>query len=177
MEAAICARLALVIGSERVVPELSTSVRGRELLPCCLATKAFVTNQLDPRMKHVPEPWSQPIQDWSGWLAAGGWTRETISTRTAHLRRAARELQGSPWAVAEQRLVEWVGQQKWSLETRRSNYASLRLFWVWAVGTVADTPSLARCMATCRPGMSASSSPHSSPTNGPDTPCVTDLAP
>lgn len=93
-----------------------------------------MTKNTDPRAKHVPELWAQPITDWSDWLVAGGQSPGTIATRTHHLRRAARSLQQSPWTISEQRLVEWVAQQDWSLETRRSCYASLRLFWEWALG-------------------------------------------
>ena len=100
-----------------------------------------MTNLTDPRAKHVPELWSHPIEEWSRWLAASGRTRSTINTRTDHLRRAARELQGSPWEVSDQRLIEWVGRKNWSLETRRSVYASLRLFWEWGTGTGAATAS------------------------------------
>lgn len=66
-------------------------------------------------------------------MVAAGRSRETIATRTDHLRRAARALGGSPWAVTPAVLVEWVGGQQWRPETRRSVYASLRGFWRWAV--------------------------------------------
>lgn len=70
---------------------------------------------------------------WAEWLRAGGRSRETIYTRTDHLRRAARALGGSPWSVTSAALMAWAGRQEWARETRRSMYASLRLFWAWAV--------------------------------------------
>lgn len=88
----------------------------------------------DPREKPVPVEWRAPIQDWTTALRAAGRSSETIRTRTDHLRRAARALRGSPWAVTEDQLVEWVGGAGgWSRETRRSVYASLRGFWSWGV--------------------------------------------
>lgn len=86
----------------------------------------------DPRMKAVPPGWVGPLDMWRRALIAAGRSRETIATRTDHLRRASRALGDDPRAVTPAALVEWVGGQVWARETRRSVYASLRGFWTWA---------------------------------------------
>lgn len=85
--------------------------------------------------KSVPSPWREPIATWTVALRSAGRSPNTIATRTDHLRRAARALGGSPWTVTADQVTEWVGRQEWGRETRRSVYATLRLFWSWAVAT------------------------------------------
>lgn len=87
----------------------------------------------DPREKPVPAAWRAEIDQWKVRLRSAGRSAETIRTRTDHLRRAARALDGSPWLVSGDQLLGWVGSQEWSRETRRSVYASLRSFWAWGV--------------------------------------------
>lgn len=93
----------------------------------------FATVSTDPREKPVPAEWRAAIEGWTVALRAAGRSPETIRTRTDHLRRAARALGGSPWAVTEDQLIEWVGVARWGRETRRSVYASLRGFWSWSM--------------------------------------------
>lgn len=89
----------------------------------------------DPREKPVPAAWRAEIAAWTIALRAAGRSRETIRTRTDHLRRASRALGGVPWRIGAEDLMTWVGTQGWSRETRRSVYASLRSFWRWGVDT------------------------------------------
>lgn len=87
----------------------------------------------DPRAKPVPAAWRTEIGSWAVWMRAGGLSPASITTRTDHLRRAARALGGVPWAVTSAKLLDWVGRQSWATETRRGVYASLRGFWRWGV--------------------------------------------
>lgn len=94
-----------------------------------------MTNLNDPRAKQVPTEWLAPIQQWSRWLAAGGRSDTTVNTRTDHLRRLARAVDGSPWALTDEALTAWAGGQTWARETRRSMYQSVTLFFTWATST------------------------------------------
>jgi integrase len=98
---------------------------------------------LDPRSKSVPTLWLDPLRSWETWLISAGRGPNTIRTRTDHLRRAARALQGSPWTTTSEQLLDWVGRQTWKRETRRSVYASLRSFYWWACdsGHVDESPA------------------------------------
>jgi len=104
----------------------------------------------DPREKPVPAAWRAEIDQWTARLRAAGRSEETIRTRTDHLRRAARALEGSPWLLTEDALLTWVGGQDWKRETRRSVYASLRVFFAWGVrtGRCAVSPA-AGLLAVC----------------------------
>lgn len=87
----------------------------------------------DPRSKTVPAEWLTPIEGWRVAMVAASRSPQTIATRTDHLRRAARALNGNPWEVTTAQLVDWCGRQTWTAETRRSVRASLRQFWAWGV--------------------------------------------
>lgn len=67
------------------------------------------------------------------------------------MRRAARALGGSPWAVTEAQIITWVGGQDWRRETRRSTYASLRGFWAWGVRVGRCAVSPAASLPSVRP--------------------------
>ena len=69
----------------------------------------------DPRMKPVPPDWVGPLSKWRLALVAAGRSRETIATRTDHLRRAARAFAGDPRDVTAVDVVEWAGGQVWSV--------------------------------------------------------------
>lgn len=87
----------------------------------------------DPRAKEVPAAWRAPLDEWALALAAGGRSAGTVTHRIDHIRRAARALGGSPWAVSTAALTAWCGRQKWARETRRSVYQSLRDFYRWGI--------------------------------------------
>lgn len=111
----------------------------------------FTPVSTDPREKPVPAEWRAAIEGWTVALRAAGRSPETIRTRTDHLRRAARALGGSPWAVTEDQLIEWVGGARWGRETRRSVYASLRGFWSWSMKAGRCRQSPATGLPSVRP--------------------------
>lgn len=87
-----------------------------------------------PEPLPVPPGWREPLDRWAAALVAAGLSKQTLSTRADHLRRAARALGASPAVVTAADLAAWVGDQVWARDTRRSVYASLRSFWRWAYG-------------------------------------------
>lgn len=93
----------------------------------------------------IPAAWLPYLEDFTTTLRAGGHPETTISTRLAHLRRAARSLGASPPDITGDRLVSWCGRQSWSTETRRGYRSSLLAFFAWthATGRTATNPALA----------------------------------
>lgn len=79
--------------------------------------------------------WAEAVEQWATALRAAGRAETTIGTRTDHVARLGRAVQGSPWAVTGADLVEWAGHQSWARETRRSVRASVLGFYRWAVST------------------------------------------
>lgn len=75
------------------------------------------------------------IVSWATWLRAAGRPETTIGLRTYHVSRVMAELDGDPFTVTTEQLVHYLGAQAWSLETRRSYRASLRVFYAWAQAT------------------------------------------
>lgn len=75
--------------------------------------------------------WNEAIGQYVTYLQAGGASPTTVATRRQHLRRAANGLDGSPWAVTGEVLVEWFGLQVWANETRRGFRNSLIGFYRW----------------------------------------------
>lgn len=88
---------------------------------------------LHPCSLPVPHLWSVAIAAWLVTLQAAQMSPNSLATRRDHLQRTARALGGSPWRVTGERLLEWAAGQRWSPETRRSVYASLRSFYGWGV--------------------------------------------
>lgn len=105
----------------------------------------------DPRALPVPPIWAANIADWEVALRAAGRSRQTIATRTDHLRRLARALDGSPWQVTPAALESWAGAQTWAQDTRRSVYASVRGFYGWAVSRGRCEVSPALTLPSVRP--------------------------
>lgn len=92
-----------------------------------------MVNLSDPRARVVPAGWVDEIGAWDLSMAAAGLSAATRTTRTDHMRRAARALGPDPWAVSGPELLAWAGSQSWARETRRSVYASCRSFWRWGL--------------------------------------------
>lgn len=76
--------------------------------------------------------WESAIAMWLGWLAAGGRPKTTLTLRSYHLRRVARDVAGDPWQVTVEDLAQFLGQPGWSAEYRRSIRSSLVSFYTWA---------------------------------------------
>lgn len=81
------------------------------------------------------ESWGILIQAWERYLRASGAPDSTIGQRTYHLRRVAREVGGCPADLTFERLADWLADQRWAPNTRRSYRGSLRAFYRWAVST------------------------------------------
>jgi integrase len=75
------------------------------------------------------------IAAWGTWMRAAGRPDTTIGLRTYHVRRVMAEIGTDPWSLNTEDLVEYLGAQEWSPETRRSCRASLRMFYTWAQAT------------------------------------------
>jgi len=99
----------------------------------------------------IPEQWTSPITDYLAAQKAGGATRATISARAQHLANLARGLNGSPWEVTPQQLVDWVSARSWSRETRRGRRATFRSFWEWAVAAERTTANPALALPAVKP--------------------------
>ncbi|MGO1622303.1 tyrosine-type recombinase/integrase [Flaviflexus sp.] len=82
-------------------------------------------------MWNVPDPWVEPLTGWEQLLRALNRSPETVRTRLAHLRTAARALEVPPSKVTEDQLLRWVASRPWKPETRNSYYSSLRGFFAW----------------------------------------------
>lgn len=89
--------------------------------------------------------WEQAVTLWAGFMTASASTPTTIEQRTYHVRRVARALGGKPGDVTTADLVEWLGRQSWSPNTRRAYRGSLRAFYSWlvAAGHVDRSPAAA----------------------------------
>lgn len=98
-----------------------------------------------PPPLETPAAWVSTLYGWSVALRAAHRTDATIKTRVDHMRRIARVFPDGPGTVTVDQLLEFVGPQDWSRETRRSVYASCRAFWSWAVtaGRVGVNPAAA----------------------------------
>lgn len=83
-------------------------------------------------MVNTCNDWETAIAAWLGWLAAGGRPKTTLTLRGYHLRRAARDIGGVPWAVTVDDLTAFLGEPGWSAEYRRSIRSSLVSFYTWA---------------------------------------------
>ena len=89
----------------------------------------------DPRCKHLPAAWRDPLDQWATAMASASISKDSIATRTDHLRRIARAMRVGPWLVTTGQLTAWSGSQVWARETRRSVHTSARKFWAWAMNT------------------------------------------
>jgi integrase/recombinase XerC len=85
----------------------------------------------NPFPADVSREWARVLDAWAATMRAGGRPETTIRTRLYYLGRWALE-QPHPAASTTDGLVEWMGRQQWSRNTRRSAVASLRLFFRWA---------------------------------------------
>lgn len=95
--------------------------------------------------------WAPAIGDYRKWLVAAGRPNSTITLRLYQLRRFAGERRTGPWEQSEQGLVDWLSEQEWAAETRRSYRSALRGFYGWghAAGRVVHDP--ARLLPPIRP--------------------------
>jgi integrase/recombinase XerD len=74
------------------------------------------------------------IQAHLDWARAGGFSPNTVDTRTVVLRKAARELPHG-LAATDRELVGWLGNPRWRPKTRATYFEHLQAFFTWAVET------------------------------------------
>jgi integrase/recombinase XerC len=80
--------------------------------------------------------WQAEIEGFLAAQMAAGHPPTTVRTRLEHLWRVAAAMGDTgPWHVDPEHLIEWLGQQEWARETRRSYRTTLRAFYRWAVRT------------------------------------------
>lgn len=86
----------------------------------------------------APQPlnplWVEPVESFETWCRSAGRSAQTISTRRSHLRHFSQQV-ADPWAVTSDQLTAYLANADWRPETRRSNRASLRVFYRWAEET------------------------------------------
>lgn len=81
--------------------------------------------------KPVPDGWEDVLTEYGRTLASGGRRVETIKLRMAWLRVFARAVDRAPWNIDPLSVIDWSGEQSWSLETRRSVHQTLSGFYRW----------------------------------------------
>jgi site-specific recombinase XerD len=93
---------------------------------------------------HVPTSWIEPLQHYELHLRAAGLSEDTIGRRVGDIKQIAREVgAGGPSTITGDALVQWMGEQHWANETRRSRRASARSFWKWAIAAQVCTEDAA----------------------------------
>jgi integrase/recombinase XerC len=78
-------------------------------------------------------PWGHAVSQWTAYMRASACTSATIELRAYQVLRVGREIGGHPCEVTSAMLVEWLGAQDWSPNTRRAYRGALRAFYAWAV--------------------------------------------
>lgn len=112
-------------------------------------------------MNTIPEAWAVELTRWRRQQIAAGMSDQSIALRHHHVTRLARwAAPRGPYELDEDDLLEWLGEQTWARETRRSVRSSLRTFYGWAVlkGRTGDNPALE--LPTVKP---SPPSPHPTP--------------
>jgi integrase/recombinase XerC len=115
-----------------------------------------------PRVR-PPAAWAVLSDDYVLTLAAAGRSIFTMKLRRCQLTTMSRELGGRPGDVTGEQLVEWLGRHtEWMVETRRSNRAAVRGFFLWAykanripVHIADDLPKIRQAPAMPRPATDA----------------------
>jgi integrase/recombinase XerC len=88
---------------------------------------------------------------WVGAIAAylraqrgAGWKPTTLYARRQQLEHLARRVGPDPWSVTGDDIEDYVGEQEWAQNTRRSRYAALVGFYDWGVrrGHVSASPAV-----------------------------------
>lgn len=107
-------------------------------------------------MKQYPllPVWADVINAWACALNAAGRSKNTIETRTEHIRRFSRHIDaGAPGLISRKRLLAWVGEQCWQPETRRSFYASLRGFYAYCLEVEIVSDDITDILPDVKPGV------------------------
>lgn len=101
-----------------------------------------------PQKEVIPLPvsWNRHLRAFDTYLRAAGRPQSTRYMRNYQLRRFVSDHRDIPLkSITEDHLVDWIGNQTWSPETRRSYRASLRTFFAWthATGRTRTNPAVA----------------------------------
>lgn len=87
-------------------------------------------------MRNAATGWAMAIAAFVTYLQAAGRPATTRRLRSYYIERLARDLPGTlPYEVKFRQLVEWMSNDTWSPETRKSARASVAAFYRWAVET------------------------------------------
>lgn len=91
----------------------------------------------------LSQEWATAIDTYLRAQRAAGWKPTTIYARKQQLEHLGRRVGEDPWAVTDDDLEEYAGEQEWAQNTRRSRYAAIAGFYAWALtkGHVAADPS------------------------------------
>lgn len=117
-----------VVNGHRPVPD---ATRTRVL--AAVETLGYTrTRRSGPEALRVPDDWAGPLQAWTDYMRAGGSPATTIYQRVTHVRRLARAFP-DPRDVQTEHLTAWLAMRDWKPNMRRTNRASLRSFYRWAV--------------------------------------------
>lgn len=82
------------------------------------------------------ETWEAALAGYRRWLVASGSARGTIRLRIHYLTALARQhAESDPWTLSLDDLLEFLANERWSPETRKSARASLRSLYAWALAT------------------------------------------
>lgn len=95
--------------------------------------------------------WSRALTDYRAWMIAGGKPRSSARLRTIQLANFAGH-HADPWSVTTLDMVQWMADQQWATETRRSYRSALRGFYRWAVIAGHLSTSPADALPIIRPG-------------------------
>lgn len=96
--------------------------------------------------------WPTMIDDYLDTLRAAGRSERTIELRNIQLTAMARELGGRPKDVTGADLIRWLAHHTdWKIETRRSNRAAARLFFLWAFKAKRIPAHIADDLPTVKP--------------------------
>jgi integrase/recombinase XerC len=79
-----------------------------------------------------PVQWATAIDEWLTSLRAAGQPETTIRTRRQQLSQLATSGHGDPWDLTLDDLLDYMGSQRWALETRHAHRSALRGFYAWA---------------------------------------------
>lgn len=78
-----------------------------------------------------PEPWREPVEQYTAHLRAGGLSTATMEQYLHRVRQLA-QLSTSPWEVTTLQLELWLANPSWGAETRRASGVAARSFFGWA---------------------------------------------
>jgi len=96
-----------------------------------------------PMSRTLTSAWRGAIDGWIPWLRARGHAETSIATRVQHVGALGRACGiPDPWEITDHQLMDFVGRQAWSRETRRGRRVSYSHFFQYGRerGFIEDSP-------------------------------------